>query len=353
MAGTVPARVCLLALAAAALAGCARTESDERWVFDAIEPGLAREQAIGIVCDPPADLFVTAPGDGAERFAGRTPCSVTCRYAVAEVRLHRATHRTWFGIFRRETGRETRVEEVVQGASYLLRLTADRCASRVVPLDVPRPTHAFAVALEPSGAVKNIAAVLEIEARKEYFAEIEPVIASFERRGSPEGVKREHPEPVPTVKDLFAQTYTLVVEDSPRFDALVGALKDLATTKRFVFDVYDASLGAKFSSNVMNTEIEHIVRGRVRPGSELFVVRSGRIEKKSTDPQTGAFSFSAAIHPEEQFVYFISRFRIGKATLAVYKRMNVFTREEEEIGTAEEFCTVAGIEPAALEGLGP
>jgi hypothetical protein len=351
MAGTMSARDWWVVCVGLFLAGCARTHHEESWTFDDVERGLPREQIVEITSEPPAELFVTAPGAAGEAHLGRTPCVITCKYAVAAVRLHRGTYETRLGLFRKELERETRTDEVVQASSYLLRLAADVCDDAILPLEVPRPTNALAVVLETSGAVKNITAVLEVEARKEYFAEIEPVIVSFERSRNAAAVQREHEEPVPTVKDLFAQKYTLVVQDSLKFDALVRALKKLATTKRFVFDVYEASLGAKFSSNVMNTEIEHVVRGRVRPGSELYVVQLGRVEKKSTDPQTGAFSFNATIHPDEQSVYFLSRFRIGKATLTVYKRMNLFTREEEEIGTVEEFCKAAGIEPSALAGL--
>ena len=103
------ARRCWIALVCLIFAGCAKTHHDEDWTFDEVAADLSREQVLEIASDPPAELFATAPGGDAEKHIGRTPCVLTCRYAVAEVRLHRDAYQTRLGLFRKELGPIERV----------------------------------------------------------------------------------------------------------------------------------------------------------------------------------------------------------------------------------------------------
>ena len=332
-------------VAAMGLSGCATVYWDPGWQYAGIEKGEQQNQALNITSTPAATVEL----NGKE--IGSTPLTYSFPYGRSVVKATRSQYRKSAGRSPVVIQSETRTDMVVQRSSYVLRFRAPAHHDKLVVVDVPTDSRTIDVALVEAGSVTQIDCMLNIDTREEYFAEIKKVIARYATRGP------NHPAGAEAYKcteleqqqgqNVYRSVCTLTVRDLAAFDELAGTLRAEAKRNDFVFEIIDVKAEATFSTNVMDSAIEHVVRGRVRDGSVLLLYQKGRfIDVSSFIEAGGRFAFSIRMSPGESKLYLVSKY----LEIPVYKMIDVFSQKESE-HPEKQFAEALGLTPDVLRGM--
>lgn len=359
MSGT-SSRALGVVLAAVVFCGCSRTYWEKDWHYDRTDQRVEKLQSITVKSIPPkAYVFL---GDSEEP-KGQTPLPLSLGYRVVRTELVKHKYEKRFG-HKAILGTQARAVETPVPTPYLVTLTRDGFLDERRIISVPLDGEELTVSLRKTGVIEDITCRLLIEARQQYFEEIDKVIGQFagaDRELGPD----EKAEITPgsggmldsrrteiqqlNEQDVRVCEYNIIVNDSEKLGDLVSQLRQLATSKNFVFEIYDAQYGAKFTTNVLDTGIRHVIEGRRRTGAKLYLVQSGRARLVQEGKFVGdRFSMQVTLQPNEAHVYLVSAFKKGRAILVVYKKLNVFSQTEQEFVTEADFVTASGIDPAEL-----
>ncbi len=215
-----------------------------------------------------------------------------------------------------------------------------------VALVIPLESTEFNVRLTRSPLVQDIDCVLSITAREGYFESIEEVIRAFD----PDVVKEpaENPAPLGDQLDVRQQTFRLLFSELSEFEQMVRRMQALAEDSDFVFHM--TSLAAEFDTNILQGTVEHIVTGRVRRNSALYVVDSGRRPLSSdvvTIGDDGMYRISVALSRGQSDIYLLSIYsppnNRSMLPLTVFMRLDVYTQNATELtrGAFERATNVA------------
>ena len=320
----------------AGLSACTSTFWDKEWQYDGIQKDIAETQRLRIVSTPPATVSVN------DVIKGETPLTLLIPYSRSVVNALKNQHEKSFGGKTRIVQTERKSEEIVQSKPYVFRFQATGFHDLILPVLVPYSDDTLNVTLNKAGIINDIECKIRVEARTEYFDSIERIIKEHAVEGK-FSVEEDTPVQIEG-QNVYRQTFNLIVKDSIMFDALVNALLNEARKNLFVFDILDAKTEATFSTNVMDTGIEHIVRGRIRSGSILYFIQYGKANVVNGVQDDGRFAFKVRLSPGEKFVYLISKY---KDILRVYKKVDVFSQAETEI-TEEAFAAELSISVESL-----
>lgn len=328
-------RVSLVALVIGA-SGCTSVYWDKEWQYSGTRKGIPESQRLRVTSEPTATVKVN------DEIKGETPLNVTLPYSKSVVTAVKNQYEKSFDGSIKVLNTQRDTEEIVQAAPYVFTFQAAGHHDLVMPVVIPTSSGTLHVRLSEAGIINDIECKLRIEARKEYFSAIERIIREHAVQSKFTTVEEE---PVQLEgQNIYRQTFNLIVKDSIQFDALVNALLDEAKENHFVFDILDAKTEATFSTNVMDTGIEHIVRGRVRRGSVLFFIQHGNANRIAGVDEDGRFAFRVRLSEGERYVFLVSKY---KDILRVYKKVDVFSQQETEM-TEDAFAKQMGITVEAL-----
>jgi len=309
------------------VSGCATQYWDKDIKYEGVQRNIGREQTIHVSSTPTAFLEV----DGEK--IGNTPVDVSLDYSVTKVKAAKYQYESSFGNPPRQIGEKRHDEEILLAAPHILRLEARGYYPLYKAVTAPLDSANLDLMLQKAGVlIPQIECELVVEARKEYFEEIERIIGDntighkFDR-------KLTEPEQIAGLNIYRQEYFNLMVEDSIQFDKLVNEIQTMAEEKRFVFKILDAYFRGRFSTNVIDTGIEHIVKGQVRPGSLLFLVKDDQVTRIDAVTENGMFRFSVRLDPDEKHVFLVSKY---KEILVVFNRIDVYSQQQEELN-AEEF----------------
>ena len=349
------------------LGGCTSVYWDKDWQYVGTQEDVPMSQSVTIRSDPPgASVFLN---DG-KHAIGTTP--MPYEFAYAEVRTELAKKQ-----YQDESGTKTvldtqsKVIEATVSKPYVITLSREGFSKERRTLIVPLALDTVYVRLRESGLVEDIACSLLIEARSEYFGDIDKIIMPFAGRDR-EFSAGEKLQIAPETPDLTAgrareikklndqsirvYQYNIKVDDSDAFSLMVSELRALASDKDYAFEIYDADYNAKFTTNILKTAIRHIVTGRRRSGAKLYLVRRVGPESKAKPvliPQaafTGdRFSTEVEVDPKENYVYLISAFKKGRAVLLVFEQLDVFNQTRKEIKKLKDFTGISGVSDQDIE----
>lgn len=331
-------RVGLMFLIAAMLgaSGCTSVYWDKDWQYSGTQKDISQSQRLQVVSTPAATLTID------DQPKGETPLTVTLPYSKSVVTAVKNQYEKSFGGETRVINTQRQTDEIVQPKAYIFRFQAAGHHDLTIPVLVPYRTDTLNVTLNKAGIINNIECKIRVEARKEYFGAIERIITGHAVEGK---FTREEEEPVQLEgQNIYRQTFNMIVKDSIMFDALVNALLDEAKKNRFVFDILDAKTEATFSTNVMDTGIEHVVRGRIRSGSILYFIQYNKPHIVEGVQEDGRFAFKVRLSPDEKCVFLVSKY---KDILRVYKKVDVFSQVETEM-TEDMFAKEIGTTVDAL-----
>jgi hypothetical protein len=350
-----------ICLALILFAGCSKVYWDEDWQYQGTDPNVIRTQKIALDTVPSgAYVFV-----GEEReLTGRTPLFISLEYRVVKTELVKRQYEEKSGGARTVLDTQVKPIETNVPAPHIITLTKDRYNDETRTLIVPLDKGKVIIPLHESGVIEDIACTLTIEARKEYFREIDRVIGPYAGADRVLGVE-EKTEITPEDAKLETEgseirrlneqgirifQYNIEVDDSRKYGDMVSGLRGLAKTRNFVFEIYNAEHGAKFTTNVLESGIKHLITGRRRTGARLYLAQSGRLKRiPETDFTMDRFQTEVVLKPGEREVYLISAFKKGKAVLLVYKHLDVFAQTEEEIEKEEDFIDMSRVKPSEIE----
>lgn len=309
------------------VSGCATQYWDKDVKYEGVRRDIPQQQSLRVTSTPQAFLEV----DGAK--LGMTPRDVIFDYYVTKVKAAKYHYESSLGSPPRQIGAERHDETVVQTTPHLLRMEAKGYYPLYKPVSVPLDSTTLNLVLQKAGVViPEIEWVLIVEARREYFEEIERIIGEnpigheFKR-------KLKEPEQVEGLNIYRQEYFNPMGGDSVQFDKLVNELQTTAEKRHFVFKIVSASFKGRFSTNVLDTGIEHIVKGQTRPGSLLFLVKDDQVTRITNIAENGTFQFTVKLTPDEKYVFLVSKY---KQILVVFNRVDVYSQQQKEL-TAEEF----------------
>ncbi len=342
-------RLLFLLIAAIGLTGCQQQSKPTwgEWRFEGFEE--RQEQFAVVVTSEPAGATVVV--DGQE--IGTTPLTADLPYSETVVVLER--HQT----DQRDPERrvldtqQDRRNTTVGSTVHEITLTKEGYLDQRIPLVIPLESTELNVQLIRSPLVQHIDCVLSITAREEYFESIEEVVRAFD----PEAVKepREDPTPLADQLNVGQQTFTLSFSELSEFEQMVRQMQALAEDSDFVFHM--TSLAAEFDTNILQGTVEHIVTGRVRRNSALYVVRSGRKPLPGdvvTVGEDGMYRITVSLTRGQSDIHLLSIYsppnNRSTLPLTVFMTLDVYTQDATELTrTAFEQATNVAF-PDALIG---
>ncbi|RQV96833.1 hypothetical protein EH221_04435 [bacterium] len=302
------------------LTACTSVFWDKQWQFDDLDRGIKKSQKVRITSNPSSSLEINGT------YIGKTPQYYDFKYNENHVYLKKYKYEKKFMGEETTVEKKDRVESITESFPYLLHFQASGYHDLYLPISIPYSKDGIEVNLEKAGIINNIECRIHVEARRRYFNDfIVQTIAKYAVQK--DKVIKTPKDPMQIGgQDIYSQTFVLIVKDSIAFDGLVNSLLAEAKKKDFVFEILNAKTEATFSTNVMETGITHLVSGRTRSGSNLFLVQGAGITKIELD-ERGTYSFPVRLKQGENYVYLISRY-LG---INVYNRINVHSQEEEEL----------------------
>ncbi|MGI5868074.1 MAG: hypothetical protein ACOX9C_01330 [Kiritimatiellia bacterium] len=316
-------------------------EQDKR--FRGIQRNQPRTQDLSIKSSPPALLHV----DG--EVVGNTPYAATFQYAADELLLVHQRYEDAQGKAKALLEEEKTKDEFVKTKSHILKFQAPGYYDLYYPLTIPSNDAEINVTLEKAGVVQSPRCSVHVEAREAYFPEIEEALKSFSKK-RPMQCAYEKPQQV-TNQTYFVQEYWIHPETALEFDQMVGKMRKMAKEKQFVFDLVDTHLNAKFSTNILEPGIQHLVTAVVRPQSDLYLAQGQAITHVGNTTTNTSYTFSVRLRPEERNIYLISKYKPDNAQfpLVVYQEIDVFAQTQKELHTVEQVVEGAGVSRAKLE----
>lgn len=323
------------------LFGCSETvvKWEDEWHYIGVSEGKRGVQNYQISSDPSgADVVV----DG--KFVGRTPIELKLEYDNKSISFKRNKVEIK-GDSKKILDEKIRSDDFPQTTAYVVALNKSGYHRAMVAVSVPSETDSVKINLLKKDNITNIRSVFEIDARKEYYPDVERIIAKYSVRSGVSGLKSYSKWPKDPVKlegglDVYKQEFHFTVGDSDDFDELVSAMKEMALSRNFVFNILDANFRAKFATNDLGARLDIVLRGSVRPGAELFLMENGSpVPVSSYVDKSGSFAIPIRLHRDARYVYLISMF---KGILPVYKMVSVNGSGEKEI-SEKEFLSSFGL----------
>lgn len=345
------------------LAGCSKVYWEEDWQYQRTDLNVLRTQEIALDSVPSgAYVFINQDHEP----SGKTPLFIPFEYRMVRTELIKRQYEEKFGGTKTVLVLDTQFKpiETAVPTPYIVTLTKDGYNDKRETLTVPRDNAKITIKLRETGVIEDIACSLTIEAREKYLPEIDKVIGPYaganrtldkeeKMEVTPEDAETEEEEK--EIQKLIEQgirifQYNIRVDDSKKFEDMVSELRGLATTKNFVFEIYNAEYSTKFTTNVLKSGIKHVIAGRRRTGARLYLAQSGQLKMiPETDFTMDQFQTEVMLNPSERHVYLISAFKKGKAILLVYKQLDVFAQTEKEIEKEEDFIRMSGVKPSGIE----
>jgi hypothetical protein len=316
-------------------------EKDQR--FRGIQRNQPRVQDLSIKSTPSALLHV----DG--EAVGNTPYAASFQYAADELLLVRQRYEEAQGKEKTLLAEEKAKDEFVRPESHILKFQAPGYYDLYYPLTIPSKETEIAVTLEKAGAVRRPRCTVHVEAREAYFPQIEDVLESFSKV-RPMQRAYETPQQV-TNQTYFVQEYQIHPETALEFDQMVAQMRKMAKEKQFVFDLVDSHLEAKFSTNILEPGIQHLVTAVVRPRSDLYLAQGQAVTHVGNTTTNTSYTFSVRLRPEERNIYLISKYKPDNAQfpLVVYQEIDVFAQTQKELQTVKQVLDGSGVSKAKLE----
>ncbi len=314
-----------------------------------IQEDQPRKQAITITSEPGgATVFING------QTAGTTPLSRDFDYAETEIIFQRTVVYERRGPSPR-TEVETKKETGGTSArAYDIELKRAGYLYERFHLTVPRTKDYVHKELVEATGITDIDSTLKITARREYFPPIENLIAARavpNLSGNPimEESPAGAPVPVSSGLDVYEQTFSLLVKDTAEFAVLVAQLQALAEEEEFVFHITNARLAADFDTNVMEGMIEHVINGRVRPGSALYLVSFKGVPSpgdRISVEDDGQYALKIKLRKGQTHVYLLSIYvppnNRYAPPLAVFTSVDVYSQKAAEL-SQDQFQVATGL----------
>lgn len=316
-------------------------EEDKR--FKGVSKNLERKQELTIESEPKALLSING------KKTARTPAKITLPYSVDEAKLVRKKFEESQGRGKKLLDEQESSKEFVKPTAHFLKFQAPGFYDLYLPITAPYRRNTISVALTKAGAIKKFDCMVEVEARPEYFPDIESVLDGYSKKKKL-GTVYDEPQAV-TNQPYEVQKYIVHTESALKFDQMVHDMRAMSREKQFVFDIVDADLNAKFSTNILEPGIQHVVTAKVRPHSEMFLLQNKRINHIGNTTTNTSYTFTVRLKPRERHVHAISRYKPENADqpLVVYQQIDVFEQEAKELGSTEELQKATGVSRAELE----
>jgi hypothetical protein len=222
---------------------------------------------------------------------------------------------------------------------YAVRLVKAGFLDEVFTVAVPTGQRSYDIPLRRSGLIPDIECLITVDYRPEYYEDIDSVIRDHAYGSS---LNESEPRSLDPEGKIIQKEYGMFVKDSAELERLVGDLEALATEKDFAFKIFNAEFAADFSTTIIEAEIAHVVRGRVRKGADLFLFTDGRFYKVpeevpgSTMDEDGNFTMVVKIHKNQRYIYYKSIYHGRMNDVEVYNRLDVIDDISTEI-TLEDF----------------
>lgn len=329
----------IILMAFSILSGCSTVYWEKNWQYEGTTKSDSDRQRLTVASTPPARLLINGED------MGETPLLLQLPYSVTTVRASKRQLEESFGGAQNTLDTKWKTEHIIHKEPNIFHFQATGYHDLFLPVVIPHTSDKLNVSLKKAGIINNIDCTIRIEARKEYLPDLKAVIQRFAVAGRVTTLN-ESPHQLEG-QNVYRLVSNLIVKDSISFDGLVTALLEEAEAKRFVFDILDAKTEATFSTNVMDMGVEHVVKGKVRAGATLFLIRDGKSYPVSSVDQDGRFAFRIRISPNNSHVYLVSRY---KKILFVYKKVDVFKQVEEELSLSD-FAKEVGLEETELKRL--
>jgi hypothetical protein len=321
-------------------------------------------------------MIKSVPVDGAsvylgDKLIGVTPFAHDFSYAETEIVFEKEVVRETGGAApevevatRRQFGGRTEgvFNLVARREGYVDKLEVVRIPIAVTQGKVPE----VMVALTPAPAIHDVDCAMRFTAREQHFGAIRKAIERFavpREDGAPGIVTYPPgaPERVGGALDVFSQSYFIRVKDTEQFNALVADLKEQVRRKGFMLEIVNARVGAEFNTNAANAGIQHVLSGRVRPGSALYLVEPGqppRVGEARPIDAIGSYSFSVLLPADVSTCYLVSIYVAPEPRysppLCVYIKVDVHTEQQVEIPQGDfEQGTRVQFTPELVQELAP
>lgn len=201
----------------------------------------------------------------------------------------------------------------------------------------------------PVTKISDIPCSLRVEARLSYFPDIEAIIgnAQYSRNFASVGDMRLLTPDLPIDQQVYEKVYSFTAQNLVVLDSMISDLMDLYRKKHFVFDIVDKLFKSRFISTGAAAGVTVTLFGSVRPGADMWYLQRDQYGKYSMlngNPDSeGRFKIPIQLEEGQKFVYYVSRYVSEKTTVIVYKKINVFTKNDEEIPSKEHFLKELGI----------
>ena len=230
-------------------------------------------------------------------------------------------------------GEEDRRNAAVSPAVHELILRREGHVDSHVPIIVQLEDAQLDITLARAGVLRDIDCPLTFTAREDYFEYIREVLGRYYKELGT--TFSEDRMPVAPDMGVYQQQLNVVLGEIDDFGCLVDELQTLADDYGFVFHITDANVDAEFDTHALRATIEHVLKGRVRPGCRLYLVRRGVSPLKKAVGPKGEYEFAVTLRPNEREAYLLSKYvpvdNEYAPPLLVFMKLNVHSEEAREL----------------------